>query len=82
MLRWILRRHHATLTCEIDSNDRGWEVCVVPHWNVGAATIERFKTPLSAVERHADIAYRLRQAGWSVVDHLPRVAAATRRAAA
>jgi hypothetical protein len=71
MLRWVFRREGATLTCEVDANRQGWEIFVVPHWNVGASTIERFPTMLRALERQAEIAYELREAGWTVVDHAP-----------
>jgi hypothetical protein len=72
MLRWIFRRHTEMLTCEVDATagDR-WDVCVVPHWNVAGAVIERFDAPISALERHAEIARRLREAGWSVIDRVP-----------
>lgn len=69
MLRWVFRRDTETLTCEVDAAGNRWEVCIVPHWDVAESVIERFDTPLSALERHADIARRLRDAGWSVVDY-------------
>ena len=80
MLRWVFRRDGATLTCEVDTNGQGWEVFVVPHWNVGASTLERFPTPLAALERQAEIAYRLREAGWTVVDHAPVMRPSSMRA--
>jgi hypothetical protein len=69
MLRWVFQRDSEMLTCEVDAAGRRWEVCVVPHWDVASAVIERFDQPLSALERHAEIARRLRDAGWSVVDY-------------
>jgi hypothetical protein len=71
MLRWLFRRGTATLTCEVDAT-RGhrFEVSVVPHWNVAASSIEQFDDLISALERHAEIANRLRQTGWTVADHM------------
>jgi hypothetical protein len=42
MLQWVFTRNGAVLTCELDANGGSYEVCVVPHWNVSSATIERF----------------------------------------
>lgn len=69
ILRWTFQRNAATLTCEIDvADDNGFEVCVVPHWDVNASMIERFDAPMTALERHARIVMRLREAGWAVTD--------------
>ena len=69
MLRWVFQRENALLTCEIEATSANrYDVLVVPHWNVGAAVIEEFDAPLSALWRHADIARRLRDTGWTVVD--------------
>ena len=69
ILRWTFQRNAATLTCEIDvAADHGFEVCVVPHWDVKSSVIERFDAPMIALERHANIALQLREAGWAVTD--------------
>jgi len=71
MLLWVLQSGANAITCELDArDDRSFEVCVVPHWDPSAAVIERFRTPMLAVERHADIARRLRENGWIVIDHV------------
>lgn len=65
VLRWVFRRSNDTITCEIDeTGDRRFEVCIVPHWDVSAGTIERFDAAYRAFERHAQLARRLREAGW------------------
>lgn len=70
MLRWVFHRDTDTLTCEVDAARRHrFDVCVIPHWDVAASSIERFDDAVSAFERHADIARRLREAGWTSVDH-------------
>lgn len=65
MLRWVFQRNHEAITCEIDaSGDRAYDVCIVPHWNVSAAVVERFDAAYGAFERHAEVARHLRDAGW------------------
>lgn len=65
VLRWVFRRSNEAITCEIDAaGDHAFEVCIVPHWNVSAGTIERFDAAYRAFERHAELALRLREAGW------------------
>jgi hypothetical protein len=69
ILRWVFQRDVETLTCRIDVADTNrFEVCVVPHWDVSQAVIERFDAPMSALSRHAEIARRLRESGWMVMD--------------
>jgi hypothetical protein len=68
MLQWIFTRNGAALTCELDATASGYEVCVVPHWNVASAAIERFDASVTALERHAELAQYLRDTGW----HLAR----------
>ena len=68
MLRWVLTRGDYAVTCQINPTNgrRGYEVCVVPHWNVSETSIEVVTTPAQALQRHAEIAMRMRDAGWSV----------------
>lgn len=67
MLRWVFTRKFAVLTCELDANDTGgYDVCLVPHWDVSAAAIERFDAATSALERHAELARYLRDDGWKL----------------
>ena len=69
ILRWIFQRNDETLTCAVDvTGGHRYEVCVVPHWDVSQAVVERFRAPLSAFERHAEIARQLRAGGWMVTD--------------
>jgi hypothetical protein len=72
----VFHRGTAALTCEIDAaHSHHFDVCVVPHWDVASASIEQFKDPVSAFERHAAIARRLREAGWTSVNHIVTVGA-------
>ena len=70
MLRWVFLRRANAVTCEVDfTADHRYQVSVVPHWDVSATAIERFDSAPHALERHAELALSLRQAGWKVVDH-------------
>ena len=70
MLRWVFGRRANAITCEVDfTADHQYEVSVVPHWNVSAPSIERFDTAPHAMQRHAELALSLREAGWKVIDH-------------
>jgi hypothetical protein len=71
MLRWVLQRNEQAITCELDARGtRSYEVCIVPHWNLSAAVIERFDAPTPALLRHAEVSRRLGESGWKVVDHV------------
>jgi hypothetical protein len=71
MLLWVLQRGANTITCQLDArDDRSYEVCVVPHWDPSTTVIERFDTPTMAVLRHADVAKRLRENGWMVIERI------------
>jgi hypothetical protein len=79
MLRWVLQRDTKAITCQLDARNRSYEVCVLPHWDPSAAIIERFDAPTPARFRHAEVARRLRENGWMVIDY---VVADTNHAAA
>ena len=68
LLRWTFRKGMRTITCQLDNHPResSYDVCVVPHWDVSAAVVEVAQEPIGAFRRHADIARRLRAAGWSL----------------
>jgi hypothetical protein len=66
ILRWVFHRGPDVLTCAVEAGgDRSsYDVCVLPHWNLSVATVEHFDAPAGALQRHAEIARRLRQSGW------------------
>ena len=77
VLCWVFRRNDQAITCEIDANrTHAFEVSLVPHWNVSASVIERFDAAHDAFLRHAEVARRLRDAGW-VRANAPRVSRST-----
>jgi hypothetical protein len=68
LVRWIFQRAGEALTCQVSSSatQAGYDVCVVPHENVASAVIEGVDTATGALQRHAEIAMQLREAGWSL----------------
>jgi hypothetical protein len=71
LVEWILQRDTKAITCQLDLRGRrSYEVCVLPHWDPTAAVIERFDSPMPALLRQAQLACRLREAGWMVIDHV------------
>jgi hypothetical protein len=66
MLRWVFHHGSDTLTCAVEASDHrpSYDVCILPHWNLAEATVEHFVAPADALRRHAQIATRLRRAGW------------------
>jgi len=66
VLRWVFHRGGHALTCavEVSADQSAYDVCIFPHWNVSLGTVERFVGPGGALQRHAEIALRLRESGW------------------
>jgi hypothetical protein len=76
-LRWRFRHGKRSLNCLLSSNAVGdYDVCVLPHWNLPASTIETFDNGSDAFERYAQIAMMLQSEGWRVDQRTSRSAAA------
>lgn len=72
LVRWILQRGRENLTCQVDVRRNGattYEIAVVPHANVQWGSVEAVRSPLAALQRHAEITNRLLEHGWSVARH-------------
>jgi hypothetical protein len=71
VVRWIFKRGQQLLTCRVDRDADGssYTTSVVPHGNLELTTVETFETGLSALHKHACIAGRLRQLGWTLVGY-------------
>ena len=72
LVRWTLHRSGENVTCQVDVRRNGsttYEVAVVPQANVEWGIVEEVKSPLAALQRHAEIANRLMESGWSVTRH-------------
>ena len=71
LVRWIFERRGNAITCEVDMNEtQTCDVSVIPHWDFASAFVEHFDGPIQAMERHAEVAQELRDAGWVVTRHL------------
>jgi hypothetical protein len=71
LVEWVLQRETKSITCQLDARGRRcYELCVLPHWDPSSALIERFDAQLPALVRHAQVASRLRDTGWMVIDHV------------
>ena len=77
VILWVLRRDFDVITCGVDVNASGrCEVRTVPHRDPSLAVIEPFESAGEALQRHAEVAYRLRETGWVVAERVPTPALA------
>ena len=67
VLRWTFKKGDQSLTCLVQRAASSFDVWVIPHWDVASAMVEQTETPVRAFCRHAEVAMRLRSAGWCVV---------------
>jgi len=67
MLRWTFRRGRREITCEVrtDAGAYPFGVHIIRGWDPRRPIVELSATPVHALRRHAGIAMRLREAGWS-----------------
>ena len=70
MVRWQFRLRNRLMTIGVTkSGAQGYSVVTVPHFNVRQGTVEIYKDLMSALQRHASIASRLRADGWSIASY-------------
>ena len=70
MVRWQFRLRNRLMTIGVaKSGASGYSVVTVPHFNVRKGTVEIYKDLVSALQRHATIASRLRADGWSIASY-------------
>jgi hypothetical protein len=70
MVRWQFRLRDRILTCRVArSGAAGFSVVTVPHHNIKKATVEIYRDLVTALQRHASIASRLRADGWSIASY-------------
>ena len=73
VLRWILSNGSARISCEIDQNpDRTFDLRVSVPWGKRQRIVNRFTDVVHAMERHAEVAGRLRESGWRVIERTSR----------
>ena len=70
---WILERNRRLLVCSVTqlAQADSYEVAMQPLWETASAVAERFRDPLTALQRHAAIARGLRDQGWVVAAFTP-----------
>jgi len=72
LLKWVFYRKEQMLTCEISVNGAdSYDVCVVLHWDAGSSVIESFDHAEAAIQRHEELAWYFREAGWARVGETP-----------
>jgi hypothetical protein len=72
VLLWVFRRDFDAITCGVEVSASGrCAVRTVPQWNPSLALVEPFDCAVEALQRHAELAHRLREIGWVVADHVP-----------
>ena len=72
VLLWVFRRDFDAITCGVEVSASGQcAVRTVPQWNPSLAVVEPFDCAVQALQRHAELAHRLREIGWVVADHVP-----------
>lgn len=70
MVRWQFRLRNRLLTIGLArSGASGYSVVTIPHFNVRKASVEIYQDLVSALQRHATIAARLRADGWSIASY-------------
>ena len=70
MVRWQFRLRNRLMTIGVAKTDAdGYSVVTVPHFNVRRGTVEIYKDLVSALQRHASLASRLRADGWSIASY-------------
>ena len=69
MVRWIFQRGHELLTCAVDqeSERSSYTLSLVSSVRADALLVERFESGVLALQRHAAIAARLRELGWTLI---------------
>src|SRR5687768_3901655 len=68
VVRWTFLRGNELLTCQIHRQPgRRFRLSLVPFTAKGSSAVETFGSIFGALQRHADLAVALRQAGWTVV---------------
>ena len=70
MVRWQFRMRNRLMTIGVArTGAAGYSVVTIPHFNVREGTVEIYKDLVSALQRHASIASRLRADGWSIASY-------------
>jgi len=68
LLRWVFLKGRTIISCAVRlDGPHCYDVCVVPHADLAATVIERYRRASEASARHAEIAQHFRDAGWILI---------------
>ena len=68
LLRWIFQRGHDRIICQVDAG-RSFTMSLLPRSGAARTLIETFDNRLQAFHRHAEVAMKLRDFGWTVASY-------------
>jgi hypothetical protein len=75
LLQSVLHLGDQLLWCEVITRGRHkYDVHIVPQWNTAIAVVEPYDRVATAVRRHAEVSWLLRESGWEPVaaqGHVP-----------
>ena len=75
-LHWLYVRGNHTISCNVDLREGRYALTLLPLWSPATQITETFRGPADAMRRHAELAARLQEAGWLLVEGGPVRAAA------
>ena len=67
LVQWTFHFGNDRLACGVESDGRTYRVTVVPNGRTEAAMVEVFDSSAEALRRHAELALRLREHGWTLL---------------
>ena len=67
IVHWTFGFGNDRLTCGVESDGRSFGLYLVPNGRDEVAVIETFASSAAALRRHAELAARLREHGWTVL---------------
>lgn len=67
-MRWIFRRDHETIVCELglSGDDSAYELRIDPPWNPTGITTKTFNDAIAAFQQHTAVERILIGDGWSL----------------
>ena len=72
IVHWTFQFGADLLTCGVEGQGSTYRLFVVPNGHVETAIVETFPSSAVALQRHAALASRLRERGWTVIAYTAR----------
>ena len=69
IVHWTFGFGNDRLTCGVESDGRSYRLSLVANGRDEAAVAETFSSSTAALRRHAELAARLREHGWTVLTY-------------